>query len=104
MAYFTYQKIINLTWNNCGPERAYHYSSVDLCGLEGQYVRCGAVRCGAVRALKIMLRGGCGPPQDNEVRCGCRPSLCGAVWVRAWNFSQHKSLIHTMADGPVGGV
>ena len=42
-----------------------------------------AVRCGAVRALQIMLRGGCGPPQDNEVRCGCGPSLCGAVWVRA---------------------
>ena len=48
-------------------------------------VRCGAVRCGAVRALKLILWGGCGPPQDNEVwrgtgaglacvgRCGCGP-------------------------------
>ena len=29
------------------------------------------------------------------VRCGCGPNLCGAVWVRACNFSQRRSLIHS---------
>ena len=34
--------------------------------------------CGAVRALKIMLRGGCGPPQDKEVWCGAGAGLACA--------------------------
>ena len=66
-------EVQNRTWNKCGPERANHYSSAGLCGLDGLYVQ-----CGAVRALKIMLRGGCGPPQDNEVRCGAGAGLACA--------------------------
>ena len=72
MAYFTHQKIINLTWNRSGP----------IITQVRAYVGLMDNMCGVVQALKIMLRGGCGPPQDNEVRCGCGPSLCGAVWVR----------------------
>ena len=84
---------MNRTWNKCGPEWAYHYSSAGLCGLDGLYVRCGVVRCGA--GLKHNVAGRVRAPagQWNAVWCGCGSSLCGAVWVRAWNFSPCRSLV-----------
>ena len=64
------------------------------------------MRCGAVRALQIMLRGGCGPPQDNEVRCGAGAGLatagrCGCgpgISARADLYNTHTVFLSEVDD------
>ena len=60
---------IKLSENNLsGPIRTQVRAYAGLMGNMG----------GAVRALKIMLRCGCRPPQDNAMRCGAGAGLACA--------------------------